>query len=159
MAAGPKAAYGRLAMPRRLLLALLAAAVTVGAFAAPPAMAGTGATVKVKRTSYGRILVDSRGFALYLFTRDPKGKSRCYDACAEAWPPLVVTGDPSGGSGAKDSLVSTTKRKGGASQVTYAGRPLYYYVGDRSPGQVLCQDVFEFGGTWLVVKPDGTPVR
>jgi hypothetical protein len=36
---------------------------------------------------------------------------------------------------------------------------LYYYVGDRQPGQILCQDVFEFGGTWLVVRPNGTLVR
>jgi predicted lipoprotein with Yx(FWY)xxD motif len=43
--------------------------------------------------------------------------------------------------------------------VTYAGKPLYYYVGDRKPGQVLCQNVPEFGGTWRVVRADGTLVR
>lgn len=42
--------------------------------------------------------------------------------------------------------------------MTYAGRPLYYYV-DRRPGQILCQDVFEFGGRWLVVRGDGRLVR
>jgi hypothetical protein len=44
-------------------------------------------------------------------------------------------------------------------QATYAGRPLYRYVGDRRPFQVLCQNVREFGGLWLVVRPDGTLVR
>ena len=39
------------------------------------------------------------------------------------------------------------------------GRPLYYYVGDRRPGQILRQDVFEFGGDWLVVRPNGAFVR
>lgn len=43
-------------------------------------------------------------------------------------------------------------------QVTYAGRPLYYYVGDLTRGAILCQDVEEFGGTWLVISPDGAPV-
>jgi hypothetical protein len=38
--------------------------------------------------------------------------------------------------------------------VTYAGHPLYYYVDD-SPGTILCHDVEEFGGLWLVVKPNG----
>ena len=47
----------------------------------------------------------------------------------------------------------------GASQVTYAGHPLYYYVNDRKPGQILCQDVVEFGGTWLVVSPTGRAIR
>jgi hypothetical protein len=43
-------------------------------------------------------------------------------------------------------------------QITYAGHPVYYYSGD-SPGRVLCQNVNEFGGTWLVVHPNGQPVR
>ncbi len=34
--------------------------------------------------------------------------------------------------------------------------PLYHYAGD-SPGTILCHDVAEFGGTWLVVMPDGRP--
>jgi predicted lipoprotein with Yx(FWY)xxD motif len=43
--------------------------------------------------------------------------------------------------------------------VTYVGHPLYYYVGDRRPGQVLCQAVAEFGGTWYVVAPNGQAIR
>jgi hypothetical protein len=42
--------------------------------------------------------------------------------------------------------------------VTYAGHPLYFYVGD-PVGQIRCQNVFEFGGTWLVVSPNGRAVR
>ena len=42
--------------------------------------------------------------------------------------------------------------------VTYNGHPLYYYVTDRKPGQVTCHNVVEFGGTWLVVNPDGNAV-
>ena len=55
--------------------------------------------------------------------------------------------------------LGTIRRADGRIQVTYAGRPLYYYVGDRRPGQILCQDVEEFGGLWLVVRPSGAPVR
>jgi predicted lipoprotein with Yx(FWY)xxD motif len=39
------------------------------------------------------------------------------------------------------------------------GRPLYYYIGDKNPGQVLCQNVDEFGGTWLVLRQNGQLVR
>jgi predicted lipoprotein with Yx(FWY)xxD motif len=52
-----------------------------------------------------------------------------------------------------------TKRAGGRLQVTYAGRPLYYYVGDRRAGQIRCQNVTEFGGVWRVIRPSGTLVR
>jgi predicted lipoprotein with Yx(FWY)xxD motif len=44
-------------------------------------------------------------------------------------------------------------------QVTYDGHPLYYYVGDVKPGEILCQNVEEFGGRWLVVSRAGTPVH
>ncbi len=63
-------------------------------------------------------------------------------------------------SGAQSSLLGTIARRGRRSrQVTYRGRPLYYYVSDRRPGQVTCQDVVEFGGTWLVVSPSGRAIR
>ena len=51
--------------------------------------------------------------------------------------------------------LGTVKRANGSLQATYAGRPLYYYVGDTKPGQILCQNVTEFGGVWRVLRPDG----
>ena len=38
-------------------------------------------------------------------------------------------------------------------------QPLYFYVGDRQPGQILCQNAREFGGLWLIVRPTGKLVR
>jgi predicted lipoprotein with Yx(FWY)xxD motif len=58
----------------------------------------------------------------------------------------------------KQSLIGTTRRADGRRQVTYAGRPLYYYVGD-GKGRILCQNVTEFGGDWLVVRGSGKLVR
>jgi len=117
------------------------------------------ATVTVRSSSYGRILFDGRGFALYAFTRDPRGKSACSGACAKAWPPYLVDMHPRAAVGVRSGLIGTTKRPDGKLQVTYAGRPLYYYVHDRRPGQVLCQNVEEFGGLWLVVRANGRVVR
>jgi predicted lipoprotein with Yx(FWY)xxD motif len=117
-------------------------------------------TVTVHGSEYGKILFDGRGFALYAFTKDRKGgPSRCYGACAKAWPPYLVSSRATAGRGVKSSLLGTVRRRDGRRQVTYAGRPLYYYVGDRRPFQVLCQNVNEFGGIWLVVRPNGRPVR
>jgi predicted lipoprotein with Yx(FWY)xxD motif len=49
-------------------------------------------------------------------------------------------------------------RRDGTRQLTYAGHPVYLYVGD-SPGRVLCHDVTEFGGVWRVIRRDGSVVR
>ncbi|MDQ2968089.1 MAG: hypothetical protein M3R37_07200 [Actinomycetota bacterium] len=139
-----------------VVLALAAASASTVALAsshAPRSTLTTGAS------SYGRILFDGRGFALYGFTRDPRGKSVCVGACAKAWPPYLVKTRPQAGSGVKARLLGTTKRADGKLQVTYAGRALYYYVGDHRAGQILCQDVTEFGGVWRVVRPDGRLVR
>jgi predicted lipoprotein with Yx(FWY)xxD motif len=143
-------------MPRLLLAATLAAVLV-----APAAAEAATATVKVHKSRYGRILVDGQGRTLYLFTRDRGAKSRCYGACARAWPPLVAGADgaPHAAGDADAAKLGTTARRGGATQVTYAGHPLYYYVNDRKPGQILCQDVAEFGGTWLVVSPSGRAIR
>ncbi len=116
-------------------------------------------TVKVRQTRYGRILVDGRGRALYLFTRERDPTARCYGGCAQAWPVFYARGKVRAGSGANGKLLGSTKRRGGRRQVTYNGHPLYYYVTDRKPGQVTCQNVVEFGGTWLVVSPAGTAIR
>jgi predicted lipoprotein with Yx(FWY)xxD motif len=115
--------------------------------------------VQVRSGSLGHYLVDSRGRALYLFEKDRHGASTCFGACASVWPPLLAKGGVARGGGVSAAKLGTVARRGGGRQVTYAGHPLYYYVDDRKPGQILCQDVAEFGGTWLVVTPAGRAVR
>jgi predicted lipoprotein with Yx(FWY)xxD motif len=116
-------------------------------------------TVKVMRTRYGRMLVDGKGRALYLFTKEGSSKAACYGACATAWPVFYARGRLRAGAGADRDLIGTTRRRDGRKQVTYNGHPLYYYVTDRAPGVVTCQNVVEFGGTWLVVAPSGNAIR
>jgi Secreted repeat of unknown function len=70
---------------------------------------------------------------------------------------VLTRGRPVAGKGIRGRLLGTTRRRNGKRQVTYDGQPLYYYVDD-APGRVLCHNVSEFGGLWLVVQPDGTPV-
>jgi predicted lipoprotein with Yx(FWY)xxD motif len=140
------------------LLAVLAAAATALALAAP-SLGERSSTVAAHASAYGTILFDGRGFVLYVFTRDARGHSACTGACAKAWPPFLVRAHPSAAKGATAKLLGTIRRGDGMREVTYAGRPLYYYVGDRTPGQILCQDVVEYGGRWLVDRPSGKPVR
>jgi predicted lipoprotein with Yx(FWY)xxD motif len=109
-------------------------------------------------TKYGRAIADGKGEALYLFTKDGRGPSRCYGACAAAWPPLTAHSKPRAGKGISASALGTRKRADGTLQVTYKGQPLYYYVGDK-PGVILCQAATEYGGDWLVVAPSGKAIR
>jgi len=135
------------------------ALTTLVAFIAGTATNDPSPTLTVRSSAFGPILFDGRGHALYAFTRDARGgRSTCYGACAKAWPPYVVRGSLSSGSGARRSLLGTVRRPNGARQVTYAGRPLYYYVGDGRL-QVKCQNVDEFGGLWLVLRGSGKLVR
>ena len=138
----------------KLLMAFVLALALV-----PAATSAQAPTLKAGSSSYGKVLFDGRGFVLYAFTRD-KGKSACYGACAKAWPPYFAPkGTLSVGAGLKRSLLGTVTRRNGKRQVTYAGKPLYYYVGDTRAGQILCQDVVEYGGRWLIVCPSGKLVR
>jgi predicted lipoprotein with Yx(FWY)xxD motif len=147
-------------MARRLTLATLLAVATLAA-GAPDVMAqdASSPTVKISRSAYGSIVVDGRGLTLYAFTRDRRGPSRCYGACARAWPPLLVEGRPVAGKGARQRLLGTTRRRDGSRQVTYRGRPLYYYFREDEAGEIFCQDVDEFGGTWLLMAPRGALIR
>lgn len=116
-------------------------------------------SVTARPSAYGRILFDGRGFALYAFTRDQLRRSACTNACAQKWPPYIVSRRPVAGRGVQAALLGTIARSDGRRQATYAGKALYYYTGDRKPLQVLCQNVREFGGLWLVVRPNGRLVR
>ena len=121
-------------------------------------MSASGKKLKIGSTEFGKILQDSRGRTLYLFTKESGKKSECYGDCARAWPPLITKGKPRAGNGVKQSLLGTTKRRDGKTQVTYNGHPLYYYVDEDEPNEVLCQAVPEFGGIWYVVDSRGRAI-
>jgi predicted lipoprotein with Yx(FWY)xxD motif len=118
----------------------------------------TGTTIEIADSQYGSILFDSDQQAIYLFDKETSDTSECYGDCAAAWPPVLTGGDPQAGEGIDAKQLGTTERDDGSTQVTYAGHPLYYYVDD-GPGQVLCHNVEEFGGLWLVVDPSGEAVQ
>ena len=141
------------------LAGLVALALLVGTIVASSAMAGSGPVLTTHSSSYGKAVFDGRGYVLYAFTRDHK-RSACYGECAKRWPPYFARkGTLRVGKGLKASLLGTVKRRNGRRQVTYAGRPLYYYVGDTGPGVIRCQNAVEFGGRWLLVRPSGKLLR
>jgi len=123
--------------------------------------AGGGAAKKARGTklivddsAFGTMLFDSRKQAIYVFERDADGRTVCYGECAKAWPPVYTKGRPRAARGVRGSLLGTITRRDGRRQVTYAGKPLYYYAHE-GPGQVLCHNVNLNGGLWWAVGRDG----
>ena len=115
---------------------------------------GKGRRITVGDSEFGSMLFDASKQAIYVFENDPNGETVCYDECAEAWPPVLTTGKPRAGSGVDASLLGTLKRRDGKLQVTYAGKPLYFYAHE-GPGEVKCHNVDLNGGFWWVIGPDG----
>lgn len=115
-----------------------------------------GTRIVASDSEFGRMLFDGTGQAIYLFDVETTSKPMCYDACAEAWPPVLSTGDPVAGPGVDSSLLATTKRADGTVQVTYNDHPLYFYAHE-GKHEVKCHDVFLNGGNWYVVQPGGDP--
>ncbi len=109
-------------------------------------------------SQFGKILFDRGGQAIYLFDKEATSRPECYDACAEAWPPVLTRGAPVAMARVRDDALSTTKRRDGTTQVTYAGHPLYYYAHE-GKNEVLCHNVREYGGLWLVITPTGEAAR
>ncbi|MFZ2113605.1 MAG: hypothetical protein WAU77_07750 [Solirubrobacteraceae bacterium] len=149
-------------MKRPYVILAVALAVTAGAVTVasakpsiPSARSSSAATVQLRHSSLGSILVSSSGRTLYEFTRDHANKSSCASirGCSEIWPSLRAS-RPTAGSGVRASLLSTS---GG--QVTYAGHPLYLYSGDRGPGKTSYVGVKQFGGVWYALNASGGAVK
>jgi predicted lipoprotein with Yx(FWY)xxD motif len=136
-------------------------AYSSGRYGAPVATSTrvAAATVGVRQTSLGRVIVDSKGRTLYLFEKDTSRRSACSGQCAQFWPPLLTHGAPVARAGAKQSLLGRIKRADGSRQVTYAGHPLYLYVGDTKPGQTNGEGSQEFGAGWDVLSPSGKKIE
>jgi predicted lipoprotein with Yx(FWY)xxD motif len=133
------------------------------ASAAPNASTGKAAAGApldvVKNPKLGKIIVDPQGRTLYDFVIDKGTTSVCYGACASLWPPYLTKGTPKAGSGVSQSLIGTTKRRDGTTEVTYGGHPLYYYAPDREQGQITGQALDQFGAPWYALTPGGQEIH
>lgn len=116
-------------------------------------------TVSLRTTKLGKILVSSNGHTLYLFEKDKGGRSSCTGMCATYWPPLTSATKPTAGAGVKASLLGRTRRSDGKMQVTYNKHPLYWFVSDKSAGQVTGEEQDAFGAEWYAVSGKGSKVK
>lgn len=142
-----------------LSAAALVAAIFGGASSAAQQKVAKGALVSSRTTALGRALVDARGHTLYLFEKDKRGMSSCNGACVAYWPPVLTTAKPRAGAGVHASRLGVTRRADGRRQVTYAGHPLYTFVGDKKAGQTSGEGLSDFGAAWDAVAPNGRSIE
>jgi len=127
------------------VLAVVAASFLAGGIA----LADHHAVKVAKKDAVGSYLTDIKGMTLYNFKKDTPGKSACEGGCLANWPLYFVESVA-----AKDGLdaknFGTITRADGKKQTTYKGMPLYFFVGDKAPGDTNGQGVKDL---WSVVKP------
>ena len=157
--AGRPARVGALAAAAVSFLTAVAAVVfgvsvaTASSGQAVPATAGGTATLRTTTIGGVSVLTNSSGRTLYWFAPDTPSKSVCYGTCAAYWPPVI--GNPAAGAGVTLSKIATIARTDGTIQVTYAGHPLYTYIGDTAPGQANGNNINLNGGFWHEVPAAG----
>ena len=129
--------------------------------AAPAGASGTRAKLQLRHTSVGTILVNARGYTVYAFARDSRNKDACQSIshCLTAWPPVTTSGTAIAGPGVHRNLLGTITLKNGTKQVTYAGHPLYTFLGDQHPAETTFINFPQFGGRWPAVNAAGGEVK
>src|SRR3954447_2778292 len=129
-----------------------AAASGGAAAAARPPIGG----VALATSPLGQIVTDDKGMTLYAFTKDTAGTSVCYDKCAAAWPAATVTGSVNAATGLDASKFTTVDRTDGTKQVKFGQWPLYYFAGDKAPGDTKGQALND---VWWVVDANGQLIK
>jgi predicted lipoprotein with Yx(FWY)xxD motif len=135
-----------------------AAAAQPAASTATSSSSSSGESIATTKGSAGTYLTGDEGRAVYLWVADSGGKSSCSGACAQAWPPVETKGNPTAGSGVNAADLGTITRSDGSEQVTYKGHPLYYFIADKSKGEVKGQGSNSFGAKWWLVAPSGSAI-
>jgi predicted lipoprotein with Yx(FWY)xxD motif len=126
----------------RIALGLSAALLALSAglaLAAEPAME--------MDSSMGKIYTDAKDMTLYTFDKDEMGKSNCYDKCAVNWPPYMAEANAMA-----EGDWTVVDRTDGTKQWAYKGKPVYYFIQDKKPGDVVGDGKGD--GTWHVIKAD-----
>ncbi len=138
--------FGRVAAA--VAAAGLVAAWAAGAGATGPAAQAVNVQLNGK-AGVGGFLSDAAGKTLYVFAKDARGgRGTCVGECAEKWPPFFLESIVAA-SGLPKQEFRVVNRDDGKKQVAFRGFPLYYFSGDKEPGETKGDGV---NGKWFVAK-------
>jgi predicted lipoprotein with Yx(FWY)xxD motif len=143
--------------PARLISLLAVPLLVASGVAGASAGSKTSAGAPLVKTVEGKLLVNAKGLAQYIFTPDKKNMSTCYGECAKFWPPTIVpmgTTVPKTMKGIPGTF-GVTMRKDGKQQLTYDGLPLYSFIKDKDSGDLYGEGLLASGGYWWAVVVKG----
>lgn len=107
----------------------------------------------------GKIITDSKGRSVYMFTKDTDKVSHCTGGCANLWPHFYTDVLTLGDASLSASDFDVVTALDGSKQTTYKGWLLYYFApagdGVIEPAGSTGGDGFG-GGSWFVAKPSYT---
>jgi predicted lipoprotein with Yx(FWY)xxD motif len=122
------------------------------------------AVVQTQQSSNGVIISAQTAGAfhsLYTLTADGPHMTTCVGPCAAAWPPLLTSRHAAAVGRAHRALIGTIRRPDGTFQVTYRGRPVYFFAFDLGAGVpnglTTGEDLIDpqAFGNWYNLKTDG----
>jgi len=130
-------------------LAAIHLVIAIGLFFSAALAAQSQDSIGIATNASGEnYLVDSKGMSLYYYTKDKTGDSDCNGNCLKAWPafyaPTMSVSAP-----LDPADFGTITRADNSMQTTYRGWPLYYWVRDRKPGDIMGDGV---GKVWYLLK-------
>lgn len=129
-------------------MAAVSATWSAGAAAGARSTATSSMVSTVKNAKFGTILVSGNP----VYTLKPS-KTACGAKCLKIWPEVVLPPGvtaPVAGSGVNQAKLGTVMRSGGVLQVTYGGKPLYWFYKDTSSSTVR-GNITDKWGKWYVV--------
>jgi predicted lipoprotein with Yx(FWY)xxD motif len=148
----------RLSLPIVVLVIAAIVAVIASTSGAKKQALSASPGVSLRQTPLGSTLTDNQGRTLYLFAGDRPNASTLSAAGRAVWPPFTSSSKLVAIGGAQASKVGTITGAAGVPQVTYNGHPLYYFIGDKKPGQTSGQGLLEFGARWYVLSGSGAAI-
>ncbi len=119
---------------------------------------GTYSVASRYNATVGNYVTDGKGMSLYIYMLDTPygGTSSCYGSCATIWHAFYASNvTAAANSTVNTKAFNTISRTDGTKQLTYYGRPLYYYSGDSAPGQIKGQGLL---GLWYLMSPSGNVI-
>jgi predicted lipoprotein with Yx(FWY)xxD motif len=93
------------------------------------------APLKVMNHAGHSYLADSNGRTLYYYLKDTAGQSSCVGQCIVRWP-IFYTEKIMVPVGVDVKEFGVITHPSGQKQNTFRGWPLYYWMGDKSPGDI-----------------------
>jgi predicted lipoprotein with Yx(FWY)xxD motif len=130
--------------------------VTAIATSLSPPAAADAPLLKTADSPLGTIAVDGEGMTVYVYNPDEENSQAgsCDEACLRYWPAVTSVTDSPIVEGI-DAVIDTVDGPEGSFQITVNGKPVYRYLDDKVPGDMLGQSV---GSLWWMIDTAGNPV-